>query len=150
MARNLADACIFCGEQACQCGKPAKKKVTKSPATINRVRATPRASSSPSDSKTGREVAGVSAVKEDSSATPPSRERPNLSTLSRVRDHDLEAEAAAVTIFAEADMLHRDSLVELRHLIRLPTHQVDALIWRQDNAEAVHKFAAGSDDRKGA
>jgi hypothetical protein len=54
--------------------------------------------------------------------------------VARVKDADEEALAYAVTCFAEQDMLHRDTLEELRHLVRLPDWKIRAMIWRQDNA----------------
>jgi hypothetical protein len=44
-----------------------------------------------------------------------------------------------VTLFAERDMLHHETLSEHRDLIRLPAHKINTMIWKQVNKGVVQK-----------
>lgn len=128
MVRNTADACMFCGQNPCACGKPARAKPKLQPKT------------SPSEmgSKIGPAAAVVPAVRKAAPTVQSvvgATRRPDLSNVTRVRDPEQEQLSKAVTLFAERDMLHADSLREHRKLIRLPPSQVDAMIWKQVNKE---------------
>lgn len=125
MARDTVNACMFCGSNPCACTAKPKKTAPR----VERVRKTP--ASAP---ETGEVGSASPAVSRQTNHT-----RPNLANLQRVRDPSLEAEAAAITLFAEADMLHHTSLAELRDRIRLPDYKIDAMIWRQRNDERVRR-----------
>lgn len=130
MARNTADACMFCDHNPCTCTKVKRAKLGPAP--------TPhRAAGSASEVGPAAENP-VSAPPVASEG--PTRVRPNLASVARVRDEEKDTEtealAYAVTLFAERDMLHRDSLTEHRDLVRLPAYKIDAMIWRQDNVAA--------------
>jgi hypothetical protein len=116
---------MFCGSNPCACTAKPKKTVPK----VERVRKAP----APTPEKD--EVGSPSPA----AVWQPDKARPNLVNLERVRDPSIEAEAAAITLFAEADMLHHTSLVELRDRIRLPDYKIDAMIWRQRNDETVRR-----------
>lgn len=138
MARNTADVCIFCMQNPCRCGKPDKPKAAPRKLSTSPV-ATPapsRTSGRPLDGAPSE--VGSNAVVASAAASPPTR-RPNLASVARVKNTELEALAYAVTCFAEKDMLHRDSLVEHRDLIRLPAYRIDAMIWKQDNVDTVQR-----------
>lgn len=137
MARNTADACMFCAQNPCKCGKPARpvkaapRKTTPAPS---------RAFAGTLDgapSEVGSPTVGATTV--TPVASPPVQGRPNLASVERVRDSDTEALAYAITCFAEKDMLHRDTLEEYRHLIRLPDSKIRSMIWKQDNADSVQR-----------
>jgi hypothetical protein len=139
MARNTADACMFCTQNPCKCGKPARpakaapRRTTQATPAPSRVEAT--LDGAPSE--VGSSTVGTSAV--GPAATPSVQGRPNLASVERVRDQDAEALAYAITCFAEKDMLHRDTLEEYRHLIRLPDSKIRSMIWKQDNADSVQR-----------
>lgn len=117
MARNTADACMFCGCNPCACGKSAKKA---GPPKVTRVR--PERSAQQAAGEAREPVAQPTA-------------RPSLASVERVRDPGTEQLSYAITLFAERDMLHHTSLAEHRDLIRLPKNAIDAKIWRQKHDE---------------
>lgn len=128
MARNTADACMFCGLNPCRCGKPAKAALK-----VTRVRPSAAPTGPPSVTASRERISEVGAV------TVASPVRPNLANVQRVKDPGTEEMARAVTVFAEAEMLHHSSLIEHRDLIRLPPHEIDRLIWRSRYAERLQQ-----------
>jgi hypothetical protein len=69
----------------------------------------------------------------------PSQVRPDLSGVPRVRDADDEQLSYAITLFAERDMLHHETLTEHRDKIKMPESKIDAMIWRQVNRDEVER-----------
>ena len=133
MARNTADACMFCGvNHSGNCpsdDKPVRKKALPK---VERV----RQHAQPAAVKDSPPV--PAAGSKAGPARPPTN-RPNLAAIKRVRDPELEELGRAITCFAAEDMLHMDELVKHRAIIALPAHTIDAMIWRQANGEAVRQ-----------
>lgn len=128
MARNRVDTCMFCNRAPCACNaKPIKtsvKKVAPNPTMPAKPKLEPKLEPKPIPAPPSR------------SAVPQPRKevRPNLSGIRAIRSKDEEELARAITVLAEAGLLHRDELIRHRIMIGLPKHRVDALIWRQENA----------------
>lgn len=105
MARNRVDYCIICGQTPCACSKQHKiqpKKATKLVPTV---------------------VAPTGV---------PAEGRVNLANIPKIITDEQREFNCAVTVLADADLLHRDELERHRASIELPSHRIDALIWRQD------------------
>ena len=140
MARNTADACMFCGHVHtgnCPSDKPKPVRVPRKLAPKPAPVSTP--SAGPVSTKTD------SVPTEDPFARLESKGRPNLSTIARVRDPEAELLSNAVTCLAAADLLHYSELRKHRAIIKLPDVQVDIMIWKQVNDETVRTRAARTD-----
>ena len=144
MAVVKDSSCMFCSPEPCVCNnKPARRptrpkveRVRASPSPVPVVEVTLETGSLPGQvSKVGATEVAPSTVQPD---RPLRRTRPNLAGVTRVRDPLVEAENTAITVFAEADMLHHETLEELRDRIQLPPTRIDALIWRMKNREQVN------------
>jgi hypothetical protein len=142
MARVAAEDCMFCGTvHAGQCGgKPKPPKVKRV------VKATPSSTEVPSSVAPPPTVEAVGKVgSSEGGATsepapapsPTERARPNLSTVSRVREDAVFG--PAITLFAERDMLGHEDLTRFRPIIELPDYRIDAMIWKQVNNESVQR-----------
>ncbi len=144
--RPVADNCMFCMNLPCTCEKlktsrPRKKAaptstapvVTSAPPPVTRPVEAP-GKVGPSEVFSGAE----SPFPKEKSA------RPNLSTVARVRDAGDEAMSKAVTLFAQAFLIHHEDLRRLKPMINLPEHEIDAMIWRQENAESVRSRTNGT------
>jgi hypothetical protein len=141
MARNTADACMFCGENhSGNCGGTAAKKsapkVTRvrpeKPAQPVAPQPTQRAESSKPDEVSVFDDAGY---------------KPAMTSIARVRDPQEEELSRAITVLADADLLHHEELDKHRDRIKLPSYRINAMIWKQVNSETV---AANQSDQRPA
>lgn len=110
MARQT-DNCMFCDALPCVCGKP--KSVVRIP------------------SKAQKPATPVAPVAKPIPAAPVSIPKSPSKIVNLSSPDDAEM-ARAITVLAEAELLHRDELVKHRRAIAMPSYKIDALIWRQD------------------
>lgn len=131
MTRRAVDYCMFCDTIPCSCNKkPAKttpKLKKKSAPTI------PVPTESP---VTTKPTVSTKSTKPTTSSVP-TKPPVDFTKIKQIRTEEDLALRNALTVLANADLLHRDELVKHRDMIDLPTNRIDILIWRQDHAAAT-------------
>lgn len=144
--RPVADNCMFCMNLPCTCEKLKTPRPRKKAAPTSTAPTVPSAPPSVTRPVEAPGKVGPSEVARTTESPFPKEKsaRPNLSTVARVRDAGEEAMSKAVTLFAEAFVIDYRDLRRLKPMINLPEHEIDAMIWRQENAESVRSRTNGA------
>lgn len=134
MARNKFDTCMFCNQLPCSCSKKTPVKKTPKSRVAKPAAAAVTTTPQPIAPEPKRTVTPIRVT------SPPRRpianlnSRPDHSAIRSVKSDDERELARAITVLANAGLLHKSELARHRKLIDLPAWRVDALIWKQDVA----------------
>lgn len=113
MARNRVDYCILCGETTCVCNRQRRIQPRKATAPAQAAQSIPM--TQPAQPAAQQQQARV-----------------KLTSVPKVATEDQVEFDRAITVLADAEILHRNELDKYRANIDLPDHRIDAMIWRQD------------------